>query len=232
MCGGLAIAAGQNTRDDAGRSRLADGIQMLVWQLGRVGSYGLIGLIAGGFGGFFLSLGPVEVTQRIAMVLANLLLIGLGLHLARVSSTILILERMGQVIWQFIAPLAQKTLLPVRFDGVLPAPPVYADWLRSFRAGLLWGWLPCGLTTSMVVTAAVSGSASSGGLWMVAFGLGTIPALWATAMASSQLAGFIRHDRFRLTMGWLMIVFGLWGLARALNLITLPWFDAFCITVA
>jgi sulfite exporter TauE/SafE len=232
MCGGLAIAAGQNTRDGAGRSRLADGIQMLVWQLGRVSSYGLMGLIAGGFGGFFLSLGPVEVTQRIAMVLANLLLIGLGLHLARVSSTILILERMGQVIWQFIAPLAQKTLLPVRFDGVLPAPPVYADWLRSFRAGLLWGWLPCGLTTSMVVTAAVSGSASSGGLWMVAFGLGTIPALWATAMASSQLAGFIRHDRFRLTMGWLMIVFGLWGLARALNLITLPWFDAFCITVA
>lgn len=232
MCGGLAIAAGQNTRDGAGRSRLADGTQMLVWQLGRVSSYGLMGLIAGGFGGFFLSLGPVEVTQRIAMVLANLLLIGLGLHLARVSSTILILERMGQVIWQFIAPLAQKTLLPVRFDGVLPAPPVYADWLRSFRAGLLWGWLPCGLTTSMVVTAAVSGSASSGGLWMVAFGLGTIPALWVTAMASSQLAGFIRHDRFRLTMGWLMIVFGLWGLARALNLITLPWFDAFCITVA
>ena len=232
MCGGLAIAAGQNTRDGAGRSHLADGTQMLVWQLGRVSSYGLMGLIAGGFGGFFLSLGPVEVTQRIAMVLANLLLIGLGLHLARVSSTILILERMGQVIWQFIAPLAQKTLLPVRFDGVLPAPPVYADWLRSFRAGLLWGWLPCGLTTSMVVTAAVSGSASSGGLWMVAFGLGTIPALWVTAMASSQLAGFIRHDRFRLTMGWLMIVFGLWGLARALNLITLPWFDAFCITVA
>jgi sulfite exporter TauE/SafE len=232
MCGGLAIAAGQNTRGGPGGNRLTDGIQMLVWQLGRVGSYGLMGLIAGGFGGFFLSLGPVEVTQRIAMVLANLLLIGLGLHLARVSSTILILERMGQVIWQFIAPLAQKTLLPVRFDGVLPAPPVYADWLRSFRAGLLWGWLPCGLTTSMVVTAAVSGSASSGGLWMVAFGLGTIPALWATAMASSQLAGFIRHDRFRLTMGWLMIVFGLWGLARALNLITLPWFDAFCITVA
>ncbi|MEY3016443.1 MAG: hypothetical protein RJB19_755, partial [Pseudomonadota bacterium] len=113
MCGGLAIAAGQNTRG----GRWTDGLQMLIWQLGRVGSYGLMGLLAGGFGGFFLSLGPVELTQRIAMVLANLLLIGLGLHLARVSSIILVLERMGQIVWQFIAPLAQKTLVPVRFDG-------------------------------------------------------------------------------------------------------------------
>ena len=227
MCGGLAIAAGQNTRG----GRWTDGLQMLIWQLGRVGSYGLMGLLAGGFGGFFLSLGPVELTQRIAMVLANLLLIGLGLHLARVSSTILVLERMGQIVWQFIAPLAQKTLVPVRFDGVLPAPPIWMDWLRSLRAGLLWGWLPCGLTTSMAVTAAVSGSSQSGALWMVAFGLGTIPALWLTAMASSQLARFIRHDGFRLTMGWLMIVFGLWGLARALQLVSVPWLDAFCITV-
>jgi sulfite exporter TauE/SafE len=233
MCGGLALAAGQNTRhhQGGGASRLTDGIQMLVWQLGRVGSYGLMGLIAGGFGGFFLSLGPVEVTQRITMVLANLLLIGLGLHLARVSSSILVLERIGQVLWQFIAPLAQKTLVPVRFDGVLPAPPIWMDWLRSLRAGLLWGWLPCGLTTSMVVTAAVSGSSQSGALWMMAFGLGTIPALWITAMASSQLAQIIRRDGFRLTMGWLMIVFGLWGLARALQLVSVPWLDAFCITV-
>ena len=87
MCGGLAIAAGQNTRGGPGGNRLTDGLQMLIWQLGRVGSYGLMGLIAGGFGGFFLSLGPVELTQRVAMVLANLLLMGLGLHLARVSST-------------------------------------------------------------------------------------------------------------------------------------------------
>lgn len=203
---------------------------LLFWQLGRVTSYGLMGLIAGAFGAFFLAFGPLEWTQRMAMVLANLLLLGLGLHLARVSSSILLLERMGQLVWQFVAPLAQKTLVPVRFDGVLPAPPVWMDWLKASRAGLLWGWLPCGLTTSMVVTAAVSGSASSGGLWMLAFGLGTIPALWAASMAGSRLAAVIANDGFRLAMGWLMIFFGLWGMARALNLITAPWLDAFCIT--
>lgn len=203
---------------------------LLFWQLGRVTSYGLMGLIAGAFGAFFLAFGPLEWTQRMAMVLANLLLLGLGLHLARVSSSILLLERMGQLVWQFVAPLAQKTLVPVRFDGVLPAPPVWMDWLKASRAGLLWGWLPCGLTTSMVVTAAVSGSASSGGLWMLAFGLGTIPALWAASMAGSRLAAVITNNGFRLAMGWLMIFFGLWGMARALNLITVPWLDAFCIT--
>ncbi len=203
---------------------------LLFWQLGRVTSYGLMGLIAGAFGAFFLAFGPLEWTQRMAMVLANLLLLGLGLHLARVSSSILLLERMGQLVWQFVAPLAQKTLVPVRFDGVLPAPPVWMDWLKASRAGLLWGWLPCGLTTSMVVTAAVSGSASSGGLWMLAFGLGTIPALWAASMAGSRLAAVIANDGFRLAMGWLMIFFGLWGIARALNLISVPWLDAFCIT--
>jgi sulfite exporter TauE/SafE len=66
---------------------------------------------------------------------------------------------------------------------------------------------------------------------MVAFGLGTIPALWITAMASSHVAQFIRGDGFRMAMGWLMIVFGLWGLARALQLVSVPWLDAFCITV-
>ena len=203
---------------------------LLFWQLGRVTSYGLMGLIAGAFGAFFLAFGPLEWTQRMAMVLANLLLLGLGLHLARVSSSILLLERMGQLVWQFVAPLAQKTLVPVRFDGVLPAPPVWMDWLKASRAGLLWGRLPCGLTTSMVVTAAVSGSASSGGLWMLAFGLGTIPALWAASMAGSRLAAVIANDGFRLAMGWLMIFFGLWGMARALNLISVPWLDAFCIT--
>ncbi|MGA0013646.1 MAG: sulfite exporter TauE/SafE family protein, partial [Burkholderiaceae bacterium] len=50
MCGGLALAAGQSTRGH----RWTDGLQMLIWQCGRVGSYGLMGLIAGGFGGFFL----------------------------------------------------------------------------------------------------------------------------------------------------------------------------------
>jgi len=205
-------------------------VVLLFWQLGRVTSYGLMGLIAGAFGAFFLAFGPLEWTQRMAMVLANLLLLGLGLHLARVSSSILLLERMGQLVWQFVAPLAQKTLVPVRFDGVLPAPPVWMDWLKASRAGLLWGWLPCGLTTSMVVTAAVSGSASSGGLWMLAFGLGTIPALWAASMAGSRLAAVIANDGFRLAMGWLMIFFGLWGIARALNLISVPWLDAFCIT--
>ncbi|MEY4083433.1 MAG: hypothetical protein RL483_802 [Pseudomonadota bacterium] len=203
---------------------------LLFWQLGRVTSYGLMGLIAGAFGAFFLAFGPLEWTQRMAMVLANLLLLGLGLHLARVSSSILLLERMGQLVWQFVAPLAQKTLVPVRFDGVLPAPPVWMDWLKASRAGLLWGWLPCGLTTSMVVTAAVSGSASSGGLWMLAFGLGTIPALWAASMAGSRLAAVITNDGFRRAMGWLMIFFGLWGIARALSLISVPWLDAFCIT--
>lgn len=231
MCGGLALAAGQSGRHTGPPGRLSPDrvLELFSWQLGRVLSYAFMGAVAGAIGGFFLSWDAVGWAQTSAMVLANLLLILLGLHLARLSSLILWLEAWGQIVWRWVKPWAVASLTPTT-TNILPGPPLWARVLKALRTGAIWGWLPCGLVYSMIVTASVTGTAGSGALWMLFFGLGTIPALLATSMASSRLLRAAGSPALRRAAGLLIVAFGLWGLIRAFDLVSIPWLDAFCIT--
>ncbi|WVN41072.1 sulfite exporter TauE/SafE family protein [beta proteobacterium MWH-UniP1] len=225
MCGGLAIAAGQTNRQNLNNTALQRGVELGAWQLGRAFSYAFMGLLAGAFGSFFLANTPVVLIREAAFVMANLILIALGLHVAQVWSGIVQIERIGQVVWKFMAPLASATLVPQTPKRRHPIKQI----TNALRAGAIWGWLPCGLVYSMLVTASVSGSAANGASWMLAFGLGTLPALWLTSMASDRATGYFQRPTVRKTAGLLIIGFGLWGLLRATGVITVDWLDAFCI---
>ncbi|MFM1827403.1 MAG: hypothetical protein RLY67_784 [Pseudomonadota bacterium] len=230
MCGGLAMAAGHQSRLSL-QAPVRQGIELLSWQLGRVLSYSLMGLIAGGFGAYFLQGLGMDLLRRLGMVVANLLLIGLGLHLTRWSSWILWLEALGQPIWRWVAPLAQRSLTPQAEGLIHPPRPLISKCSTALKAGALWGWLPCGLVYSMLITASVTGSPGTGALWMLAFGLGTIPALWTVSTASGRLLRSMQSDRVRVGIGIAIIGFGVWGLLRAFELIEVKWLDAFCITM-
>jgi sulfite exporter TauE/SafE len=225
MCGGLAIAAGESQRRLLNLRSSQRVAELLAWQLGRIGSYGFMGLMAGAFGALILHWAPIEILRHFAFAAANLLLIGLGLHVARLHSGVLILERAGQLIWKQIAPFAAATLIPS------PKLPYQSrrQIITALRAGAIWGWLPCGLVYSMLVTASVSGGALQGAAWMLGFGIGTIPALWLTSMLSQSTLSRLQSTALRGTMGLLIVGFGLWGLLRLLGLIRVDWLDAFCI---
>lgn len=75
---------------------------------------------------------------------------------------------------------------------------------------MLWGWLPCGLVYSALSWAALSGSISSGALYMLAFGLGTLPAMLAFGWFSGALQSILKTQGFRQAMGVVMIMYGLW----------------------
>ncbi len=225
MCGGLAVAAGQTNRRQLNASVSQRGIVLAGWQLGRALSYTFMGFLVGAFGAFFLAQAPVVMIRQTAFVMANLMLIALGLHVAQLWSGIVQLERIGQIVWRWVQPLATATLVPQTPGHPQPV----KETLQAMRAGAIWGWLPCGLVYSMLVTASVSGSAANGALWMLAFGLGTMPALWMTSMASIRLTDHFRKPVVRKSAGLLIIAFGLWGLLRATGLIQIDWFDAFCI---
>lgn len=230
MCGGLAMAAGHTARSRGHLNGLQQKIELLFWQLGRILSYAFMGAMAGFMGAFFLQAAPIEWARTTAMVLANLMLIGLGLHLSRLSNLIQSLEQLGQFVWRFFAPWAQATLTPQPVQGLLPAPPLSVRLAKALRTGALWGWLPCGLVYSMLVTASVTGSAGKGMGWMLSFGLGTIPALWATSVLSRRLLTQFTHDRVRQAAGLLIIAFGVWGILRAFEVVSIPWLDGFCLT--
>ena len=225
MCGGLAIAAGESQRRLLSLRSRQRAVELLSWQLGRIASYGFMGLIAGGFGALTLYWAPIEILRNLAFAVANLLLIALGLHVARLYSGVLILERAGQLIWKQMAPLAAATLIPT------PMLPYQSrrQILSALRAGAIWGWLPCGLVYSMLVTASVSGGAMQGAAWMLGFGLGTVPALWLTSILSQSTLSRLQSISLRRTAGLLIVGFGLWGLLRLLGVIQVDWLDAFCI---
>ena len=113
MCGGLAAAAGHRSRSAPGLvSPPARWAELLAWQLGRVSSYSLMGAISGAVGGAFLAFTALDTARHAAMVLANLMLLALGLHLLRISRLITQLEsRLGRV-WAFIQPFAVASLTP------------------------------------------------------------------------------------------------------------------------
>ncbi len=225
MCGGLAIAAGQSNRRHLSVSNTERSVELLLWQIGRVASYSFMGFVAGSFGGVALSHAPLTLIRDAAFVLANLMLIGLGLHVARLYSGVLVVERIGQQIWKLMAPLASATLMP---QPTLHRRPL-VQMLRALRAGMIWGWLPCGLVYTMLVTASVTGSGASGALWMAGFGLGTVPALWLASLLSQETLHRFQSLILRRTAGLLIIGFGIWGLLRLTGLIELDWLDAFCI---
>lgn len=192
MCGGLmgaltlAIPREQNGR----RLRL-----LLAYNLGRVASYAVIGLLVGMLG-WAVASSPGATAMR---VIAALLLITMGLYLAGWWSGLTRLESLGRGLWRFIQPVANR-LLPV---STLP---------RALLLGSLWGWLPCGLVYSTLLWAASQGNALTSALLMLAFGLGTWPVLLATGLAAERLTALLRRRGIRVSGGLLVVLFGLWTL--------------------
>ncbi len=200
MCGGI---VGALTLQTPRRSRAWS--MHLAYSAGRIASYATAGAIMGLIGGAGLMFNHILPVQLLFYVLANLVLIGLGLYLAGLANQLVRLEALGRWLWRRVQPYSAR-FLP-------------ADTLaKAFALGTLWGWLPCGLVYSVLATALVSGGAASGAGVMLAFGLGTLPNLLLAGMAFKRLREITANRRLRLAAGALVAVFGFAGLARAANL--------------
>jgi sulfite exporter TauE/SafE len=80
--------------------------------------------------------------------------------------------------------------------------------VKAVAAGILWGWLPCGLVYSALGQSLASGSATAGALSMFAFGLGTLPAMLTGGWFSSRLATLLQSPALRQMMGLGLIALG------------------------
>jgi hypothetical protein len=104
--------------------------------------------------------------------------------------------------------------------------------LKMLALGALWGWLPCGMVYSVLLTAMLAGSAGAGASVMLAFGLGTLPMLLALGVAGVRLREQLQRRAVRLAGGVLVLAFGVLGLTRAWRGVSLGWLDALCLTGA
>ncbi len=196
MCGGIvtALSLSSTTRRPAVP-------MLLAYNFGRIASYALAGAIVGAIGASTILLERFVPAERVLYGLANIMLILLGLYLAGLSRAVLALERVGSAVWARLQPL-MKRFIPVR---TLP---------QAFFTGAVWGWLPCGLVYSVLISALATASAAHGALLMLAFGAGTLPNLLAMGLFAQRLQTLTRKPGVRLAAGLLVAAFGVWGLTR------------------
>ena len=196
MCGGLSTAFALQLPPHIKRPWL-----IILLNLGRLTSYTLIGTLMGALSQLGSTLAHIHALQLILATLANLLLLFTGLYLANILAWAAKIEHIGRPIWQRLNPLLNK-LLPIQS---LPA---------CFGAGMLWGWLPCGLVYNASLYALGSSSALWGGLYLLAFGLGTLPNLIAAGLFASQLRALLQKKWLRRMAGLLVSVWAVIQLAR------------------
>jgi sulfite exporter TauE/SafE len=201
MCGGIVAALGLQTPGSGAPSAGRGVARQIAYSLGRVATYSGLGAVAGGLGGLGLRAADVFPVQVVMLVIANTLVILLGLNLAGLGTAALALDRAGSLVWRGVRRLGAR---------LAPA----GSALGAVGVGVTWGFLPCGLVYGVLATALVSGGAARGALVMAAFGLGTLPNLLAAGLAAESLRRFVRGPRVRFAAGLFVVLLGVIGLAR------------------
>lgn len=175
MCGSIAGALALR----------ADGARVvLLHHIGRVIAYVVLGILAGAFGALVFDHHTMAEVGKLLRGIAGGMMAAIGARLLLGFGPWAWLERFGVRFWRrVLAPLAARLAPPgsqTRSVG----------WSRELALGALWGFLPCGLTWTASLGAATTGRAGGGGLLMLAFGLGTLPALGIGAWLFARLSGY------------------------------------------
>ena len=195
MCGGIMNALSFAMPAEKRNARQAAPF-LLLYNLGRIASYGAAGAMVGALG-WWLEGGPI---MRIA---AGLMLVAMGLYLAGWWRGLVHLEKLGGHLWKYLQPIGKRMM------------PVTRPW-QALALGAIWGWLPCGLVYSSLAWAATMANWQQSMLLMLSFGLGTLPVMLLTGAFAHQVKSWIQKTAVRNAAALLVIAFGVWTIAWSL----------------
>ena len=189
MCGGIA----------AGLGALSPGravVPALQFNLARLSSYAVIGLIAATVLSGVSGLVPIGRWLRVVTAVMILLI---GMKFLFGFPGIGFIERGGAGLWKRILPWALKA------GG-------RNDWLGRVLLGVCWGLVPCGLVYSILVTAASTAHPAKGAITMLVFGAGTLPSMLGLTVAAPALNTFLGDQTVKRVIGFALVVLALWTL--------------------
>jgi len=177
---------------------------ILCYNLGRILSYSLAG-VAIGLVEFFLLLPFAQGHgHRFLQIISALVMAGSGLYIAGWFPGFAYIEKIGSRWWKVVEPFGRR-LIPVR------------SRVQAFLFGMVWGWLPCGLIYTALALAATAGSITHSALTMLAFGLGTLPAVMGLGIMTSMLSRLSKMQHFKQLIGVVFIFFALLSAFPELN---------------
>lgn len=190
MCGGIASSLQLASKN------LSPIKVSLLYNLGRICSYAIAGALVAWLGA---SLAKQNTLVAHSMkLLSGVFMILVGVYVMRLASSLQWLESLAKtVIWQHLVKL-NRHLIPVDTSP------------KAFAYGALWGWLPCGLVYSALTWTLQAQTILQGSAIMLAFGLGTLPALIAIGQSAQLLQQAVNHQVTRIIMGNIFIWYGVY----------------------
>jgi uncharacterized protein len=177
MCGGIATAIPAQVSSSPFSNAL-------LLNSARVLAYTLAGIVVGSISTGFIRLIPIETLSIMARAAVGVVLLLVAIRLFDTKARFSWLNKPNQWLWRFLKPLQKH----------LPKNP----GLRMIAQGFLWGFLPCGLSGTMLIAAWLSASPIQAGLIMMSFGLGTLPAMTALSWSGVRLGGLLTKPKNRV----------------------------------
>jgi sulfite exporter TauE/SafE len=167
MCGGIVVAY-STIKIDSKSSKLTQSMAHLLYSLGRVLTYSILGGIFGFLGGVVTY---SNNANGILLIFAGVVMILAGLSLMGKIKFLTIIEH----------SFSSSSFYKNSFKSVLNS----KSKLSFFILGMLNGLLPCGFVYFFAITAASTASPLYGAMVMAIFGLSTIPAMFLLGFLTS-----------------------------------------------
>lgn len=173
--------------------------QIFIYHFGRVLAYGTIGLVFGLLGKGLYVFG---MQQKLSVAIGILMIV-----LVLIPYRIFNRYNLSKPVYKGIAKL--KNQLGQALKKKSPD--------TFLTIGFLNGFLPCGLVYMALFGAVAMGNPAEGSLYMILFGLGTIPLMTTAIYFSGLLKGVMRHKVQRLIPVFVIII-GVLFILRGLGL--------------
>ncbi|MBL1411347.1 MULTISPECIES: sulfite exporter TauE/SafE family protein [Sphingobacterium] len=192
MCGPLLIAIQGNQRISWLQT-----FNKLLYQIGRILTYGALGLLLGLIG----NIASVQGWQQFFSLITGVILVLIGLS--------------------YIFAKNSAALAQFQTRAIQPFARMMGRWLYrpggSFIAGILNGLLPCGMVYMALVSAMNADGIGASFQFMLLFGLGTLPLMLLFSVASMWTKKMVKV-RFATIMPILYLLMGIWFILRGANL--------------
>jgi len=194
MCGPIAFVLPLDRKSRSKRM-----FQVSLYHLGRMITYSLIGLLFGLLGrGLYL----FGLQQKISVITGVLMILAVVLAATSIKTF-----RFSAPLYKAVSGLKNKLGAALKKKS----PDTF------LTIGFLNGFLPCGLVYMAVFGAIAAGDLLQSSLYMILFGMGTIPLMTTAVYFGNFLTGKIRH-RIRKVIPVFVVIVGVLFIFRGLGL--------------
>ncbi len=174
----------------------------LLYNIGRITTYSIIGGTLGYIGSFAASLGKHRGIPGAVLLFSGVVMVLMGLNIAGILGKRGFFEDTG---------ITERTFFRNSLHRILALESVWGALLL----GLLLGFLPCGLLYPLFMNAAASGGFINGMLTMLVFGLGTVPAMLSFGYLVSRIQPHMKITLYRIA-AVLIVLLGVRSLLRGM----------------